>query len=336
MSNTVLVSLILVGILTLARLWIGVQLFLTARKSHLINLYWLAASFVLALYNIFAPQLKDSPLANPWIFTVGFIAGHICLAMFIHTTFYRGRQSPVAFIIFLFVIALAISLYFTSINEINLATVVSGVVLVNWIWHLIVAQDAYSTIANDASVEKWVKERYKLMMVYIVLFILSSVLTVLNSTSLSVFIPPALVPASILLVIASIILQFLVWVMPEPFRLWLNRTQPVRPVVEEQQSVSALDIFGTAMTAGTGLNRIACFYAIRSAIGKQIGTDNSDAIRDYIQTMTYHEWEGILQNPEIRRILVNGGADKVSAGQAIDNAQQALVEKQSLLTFSVR
>ena len=46
------ITVILLIVLTLARLWIALQLFLTARKSHLNNLYWLAGLFALAVYNL--------------------------------------------------------------------------------------------------------------------------------------------------------------------------------------------------------------------------------------------------------------------------------------------
>jgi hypothetical protein len=329
------VAFILLVVLTIARLWIGLQLFFTARRSHLINLYWLAGVFVLAVYSVFTP-LTGSPLGNPWIFSLGVIAGHFCLAMFIHTTFYQGRKSPVWIILGLLTLAFFADIYILSINNFNLANVIAGVGLVNWIWHLIVARSAYSAIANDPSVEKWVKARYKLMIVYVILITLSSIQVVLSNTSLAAFIPAFITPLSILLIIASIILQFLVWVMPEPFRLWLNRTQEARPAHEDQQPRSVLDVFGEAMTTETGLNSIACFYAIRSAVGKKIGTEDSGAIRNHINTMTYHDWEAILQNAELRRILINGGADKTVADKAIENAQHALVEKQSLLTLSTR
>lgn len=327
------VTFILLIVLTLARLWIGLQLFLTARKSHLDNLYWLSGVFVLAFYSIFSSG-ASSPLENPWIFNLLFMAGHFCLAMFIHTTFYRGRKSPIGIVLGLFAIAVFPIIYFLSINNANMATLVAGVSLVNWIWHLLVARSAYIAIAEDPSVEKWIKTRYRLMMVYVVLIILSSIQTILLSTGLAI--PRFIVAFSILLVITSIVLQFLVWVMPKPFRLWLNRTQQPIRVTEGQQPRSVLDVFGSAMSTGTGLNSIACFYAIRSAIGKQIGTEDSDVIRNYIQEMTYRDWEALLQNTELRRILINGGADKVVVGEAINNARQALIEKQSLLTLSTR
>jgi hypothetical protein len=81
---------------------------------------------------------------------------------------------------------------------------------------------------------------------------------------------------------------------------------------------------------------MACLYAIRSSVAKRIGSEDSNAIRNYINTMTYHEWEAILQHAEMHRILINSGANDVSAARAIQNARQALVEKQSLLTLGVR
>lgn len=333
------IAFILIVVLTVARLWIGLQLFLTARKTHLNNLYWLSGMFILAVYSLFSVLPGGSPLENPWIFNLGFIAGQFCLTMFIHTTFYRGRKSPVVIILGIFVLALFANLYLLSVNNSKLATVVAGVSLINWIWHLIVAGAAYRAIAQDQGVEKWIKIRYRLMMVYIVLITISSIQSVIVNTSLAFIIPPAAVPLSILFVIGSIVLQFLVWAMPEPFRLWINRDQKARRVVavnEEQLPFSVLDVFGTAMTDGTGLKTIVCFYAIRSAIAQKIGSEDSEKIQQQINTMSYHEWDDVLQQAELHRILINGGANQVVASKAIENARQALIEKQSLLTLSTR
>jgi hypothetical protein len=328
-------SVILLIILTIARLWIGLQLFLTARKSKLNNLYWLAGVFVLAVYSVFTP-LSSSPLGNPSIFFLGFTAGHFCLAMFIHTTFYRGRKSPIAIVLGLVVLAFFADIYFLSNNMVNLAGILTAVGLVNWIWHLVVARSAYAAIATDPSVEKWVKARYRLMIVYVVLIIFSTAQITASNSSLAPSIPSFVTPIGILLTIASVILQFLVWVMPEPFRAWLNREQQTRPAQEEQRSLSILDVFGAAMTNNTGLQKMICLYAIRAAVAKRIGSEDSATVQKYLDTMTYQDWEMVLKHSELRRILINGGADNASADGAIENVQQALVEKQSLLTFGAR
>jgi len=326
-------QLILLTILTIVRLWIALQLFLNARKSKRSNLYWLAAVFALAIYSLFTP-ISNSPVGNYWVFHLGFIAGHFCLAMFIHTTFYRGKNSPIAFMLGLITLAFCIDLYALSINNLNLVGIVAVVGIINWLWHLVVAISAYRSIATDSSVEKWVKARYQLMVVYIVMILFTTTQVVVSTTDLSPYVPSWVLSVNILMIIGSIILQFLVWTMPEGFRRWLNREQTVRPVQEEQQALSVLDVFGSAMTNGTGLKSIACLYAIRAAVAKRIGTENSAAIQTYMNTMSYQEWELILQHAELRRILINGGADAGTVSQAISNARQALVDKQSLLTLA--
>lgn len=326
---------ILLIILTLARLWIGLQLYLTARRSKRTNLYWLAGLFILAVYSIFTPT-PDSPIGNYWFFHLGFVAGHFCLVMFIHTTFYRNRKSPVAVFLGLVGLAFIVDVYALAVNDLNLAGIISVISVINWTWHLVIAWSAYKTIAADPSVENWIKARYQLMIVYVPMMILISVQVVASSTDLSPFVPRSLLPIGLLIIIASIILQFLVWVMPEPFRLWLNREQKARPADEEQQPLSVLDVFGTAMTENTGLKSMACLYAIRTAVGKRIGSEDSDLIRAYINAMPYYEWDTIFQHAELRRILVNSGADYEAANKAIDNARRSLTEKQSLLTLSTR
>ena len=328
-------QLILLIILTIVRFWIGLQLFLTARKSKQSNLYWLAAVFVFAIYSIFTP-IANSPLGSYWVFHLGFIAGHFCLAMFIHSTFYRGKNSPIAFMLGLMVVAFFIDIYALSINDLNLVGIVASVGIINWFWHLIVASSAYRLIAADSSVEKWVKARYRLMGVYIVMILLTTAQVVVSTTNLSPYIPGWVLSVNIVIILGSIILQFLVWVMPESFRRWLNREKTARPVHEEQHALSVMDVFGTAMTNDTGLKSIACLYAIRAAVAKRIGSENSDAIQTYMNTMSYQEWELILQHSELRRILINGGADEGAVSKAITNARQALVDKQSLLTLATR
>ena len=326
-------TIILLVVLTMVRLWIALQLFLTARQSKLNNLYWLAGLFALAVYSLFTPS-SVSPLSSYPIFHFGFIAGHFCLAMFIHTTFYRDRKSPIYLMLGLLVLAFVVDIYAFTINDINLAGIMASVGLVNWLWHLLIARSAYAKIASDQGVENWVKARYRLMMVYIVMMLLITAQVVASSSNLAPYISPVLFQVGLLIIIASIILQFLVWVMPESFRQWLNRSQQVRLTHEEQNPRSMLDVFGTAMTADTGLNTIACFYAIRSTVGQRIGSQDSGAIRRHINVMTYREWDTVFQQAELHRILINGGADKVIAARAVDNARQALIEKQSLLTLS--
>ena len=90
------------------------------------------------------------------------------------------------------------------------------------------------------------------------------------------------------------------------------------------------------MTQDTGLKNIACLYAIRTAVGKRIGSEDSDLIRAYINAMPYYEWDVIFQHAELRRILVNSGADYEAANKAIENARKSLTEKQSLLTLVAR
>lgn len=331
------ITFIVLTVFTLTHLWIAVQLVLTARKSNQRNLYWLAGLFALVVcYSFFTPT-AESPLSNYWVFHLGLIAGNFCLAMFIHTTFYRDRKSPVYIFLGMVVLAFVVDIYALAVNDLNLAGIMTIVGFINWTWHLVVARSAYGTVAADPSVENWIKARYRLMIVYIPLMMLITMQVTVSYTAsiINLVLPPILLPISLIIIIASIVLQFLVWVMPEPFRLWLNREQQTRHE-EEQRPLSVLDVFGTAMTAETGLRSMACLYAIRATVAKRIGSENSDAVQKYLNKMSYAEWDAILQHTELRRILINSGADNASATKAVENARKALIEKQSLLTLSAR
>jgi hypothetical protein len=173
------------------------------------------------------------------------------------------------------------------------------------------------------------------MMVYGIPDIISGIFGILLAVT---SVPDKSLLALIVLVaqVTGISLQILVWAMPERFRLWVNQDTRPRPYTQEQRVLSVLDIFAQAMTDHTGLKSMACHYAIRAAVGKKLGTEDSDAIQKYLNFMTFYEWNAIIQHPELRRILINSGADHASANRAIENAHNALVEKQSVLTFSAR
>lgn len=147
-------------VFALTHLWIAVQLVLTARKSNQHNLYWLAGLFALVMcYSFFTPT-AESPLANYWVFQLGLIAGYFCLAMFIHTTFYRDRQSPIYIFLGLVVLAFVVDIYALAVNNLNLAGIMTMVGFVNWTWYLVVARLAYGTVVVDPSVENWVPPQY--------------------------------------------------------------------------------------------------------------------------------------------------------------------------------
>lgn len=327
-------SFILLVILTLFRLGIAVRLFLTARNSNLKNIYWLAGLFALGIYSIFTP-LTTSPLKNYWFFHLGFILGHFCLAMFIHTTFHRSRYSPVSVILGLIILAFFVDIYALAVDNLVLAGIMTGVGLVNWAWHFIVSWQAYRTIADDVTVEDWVKARYLLMLTYVVLIVFSSLQVFLSSTNF-IAVPSFVTALGILFVILSIIFQFLVWVMPESFRKWLNRNQQAR--TEErlhEQALAVFNIIGTAMSEGsTGLSTIAALFSIRKAISQELKTEDSAQVEKHALTLGYKGWLDLLNNPELY-ILVKGSGAK-DPHSVLDNAKRALIEKQSLFTMQVK
>ncbi len=320
-------------IVSVLRLLVAVPLFATARRNHLNNLYWLSAQFLCLVFAL--PFAAAGTLNNPWIFWTLLSLSEIALAVFVHTTFYRGRKSPMPVFMTLAVVGLVGGIYGNIIGNFELSawSVYPNAVLI-WGWHAVEAYRASGSIAQDTSTERWIKSRYTLMVTYSLVdcggAILGTFLTtgIWSSTFGSVIV--------VLINFTSVIIQILTWVMPEWFRLWLNRKQDARPAHEEQMPLSILDVFGATMTADTGLRSMICVYSIRAAVAKRIGSEESTVVQKYLNSMTYQEWEMVLQHSELRRILINGGADDETATKAIKNARQALVEKQSLLTLGAR
>lgn len=328
-------SFILILVLTFCRLWIAFQLFQTARRSNLHNLYWLAGLFALAIYSLFTPT-SASPLASYPIFHLGYIAGHACLAMFIHTTFYRNRRSPIYIVFGLVVLAFFVDIYALWVNDLNLAGAMTAVGLVNWVWHFLVARSAVEHIKDDPNVEDWVKARYNLMLIYIVLMVLATIQVVLSTTNFFFSLPASLLPVGLMIILASIILQFLVWVMPESFRKWLNRNQQARTAERaHEQVLTILDTLSTAMSDGTGLSKMLALFFIREIIAAKIQSKDSAAVEAHVVRMGFTDWQQLLKNPELQQLLKNSPAT-IRPNEIIFKAEAELIKKQSLFTMQFK
>jgi len=343
---------IFLGIVGLVRLVTGVVLLRLAAQKNLPNLRWLAFGFLATVIDIPFTVQPYVPYVDK---AISYIA-YLCFALFIARTFYQNKRSPLVpfWAVFTLLYVVMYVMTYRFMNEVTgvgfpqhiflarpesqtmgaaetVDAVIYGILQIAiWLWHALAGFQALQPVANDTNVENWVKSRYKLIIAYSVLQSLIGV-----SLMLRPFVASGVLLLSILLVIVTTTMQYLVWVMPEPFRLWLNRGQGAHPDPEEEQRpLSVLDVFSGAIMDTTGLKSIACLYAIRATVGQRIGSEDSTTIRNHIDTMSFNEWETVLRHSELRRILVNSGADRDSADKAIENVHKALVEKQSLLTFS--
>ncbi len=331
-------TFVIIAILAIVRLWIGGQLIVTGRKFQLKNLYWLAAwSITVAGYVIFAPTTPPTALSIPIIYFVGTLIGQFFLIMFMHTTFYQGRQSPVGVFLSVLTAAALGVFYFISINDTNTAGLVAqATAIVNWLWHLVLAWMAYKAIIKDPSVESWVKGRYLLMVSFSLVIFTGNLLVMPLSTPLAEQLPPFVTQLVAAINLLGAILLFLVWVMPEPFRLWLNRQNFGIATVESQPDTRAIfKVIADAMASGTSLNTLACMYAMRQVIGKIIGSDDAGVVDGFISRMTYQDWQQVLNHPELGLVL-SRFVDTNAANKMLANARQTLVEKQSLMTLAAK
>ncbi len=340
---------VFLGLVGLVRLVTALVLLRLSVQKNLPNLRWLALGFLTTVIDLPFAAAPYVPFVDK---AISYIT-YFCFAMFVVRTFYQGKRSPfvpfwVVFTIFyipMFWLASQFMFEATGVafpQNIFVAmpdnlpmrlferidSIIYGTLHISvWLWHAIAGFQASKIIAADGNVENWVKGRYRLIVIYSCLQALVGVTMISRP-----FVPSIAIVLTLLLVILTTTMQFLVWVMPEWFRLWLNREQRIKSV-DGQQPLSVLDVFGFAMTDGTNLKSMTCFYAIRATVAKKIHSEDSDAIRAHINAMSYREWDVILNQAELRRILINGGADQPTADKAIEKARQALVEKQSLLTF---
>jgi hypothetical protein len=338
---------ILLLILIILRLVIGIRLVILARQNKLPNIYWLAVLFLTHGVGLLFTPAPGNPLINfpfsLWIFTlVSQFAPQIYVIDFNHTTFYQGRKSPLLWFVGAYVVFVLIGLYIlinlkSGGDPTPLLALTNIMATVVWSWHARSAALVLTGLSTEKAVEPWIKARYRLIIAYSIAMAISAggslLRTFLAGADATSLVGNIMAIISLIAQIVAVSLQFLTWVMPENFRMWLNREQRAQ---ETSQQLGMISILGAAMMTNTDLKDLACLYAIRTTIGKRIGTEDSAVIRGYIDTMSYTEWNAILQHAELRRILVNSGADNTIAVKAIENAQNALVEKQSLLTFGAR
>jgi hypothetical protein len=164
-----------------------------------------------------------------WIFGLCVGAGEIVMVMFIHQTFYRDRKSP--YLIFMIIAVLFAVLDF----KISLAsTKLLAFNPCNWVWLIVIGYQSYKLIKTDKSVEDWIKVRYKLVIAYSFVALVTPVLTVMGVVShffpFVTTILDSLLLGFVVLgsLIAFVVLEYLAWVMPSFYRRFLNRRyQPI-------------------------------------------------------------------------------------------------------------
>ena len=221
----------IVLIMLLVRIVVAVRLFqLAARKVR--SLYWLGAAFLANAAYYALGLLIEDPVPQHFVYTIGLACAQLLVVMFIHTTFYQGKKSPFQIFLGLTIVAAIVDIV-SGIWAGPVVSLVSLMVTANWGWHAVIAYQAYQQVAGEKYVEDWVKVRYKLMIAYCALLAMTGLMLV------GYLVQDVMVQVQSLLglfALAGVVLQFLVWVMPERFRQFLNRNYQAE-LLEEQQEV---------------------------------------------------------------------------------------------------
>jgi hypothetical protein len=342
MLPTAILRLLLVFLVLIAfvRLLLVSQLARAVFRLARRDLLWLAvhylATFVFDISFILAGAARAGNLPGKWILPLGGLQclfgllGDLALVSFIHQTFYRDRKSP-AWVF----IGSALVIFGLGIGAIPLVEFPIFNPLI-WGWLAFGANQAYRRLAGEPYVEDWIKARYRLMVTYSFMLILTALLPLTEFVLAAPVQVAALTILDILLGAAAITLQYLVWVMPESFRKWLNRKQgaPAKDQVHER-ALAIFNILGDAMTEGTGVSKVLALFAIRKAIGKEIQTEEPEKIEAYTISMGYEAWSALLNDPDLNVILKNSGSN-VNSSEVIERAKRALIEKQSLFTMQAK
>lgn len=208
---------IFLPILIVVRTLIALQLVRASRDKGLLNLRWLALHFAFACLGDIALRF----LASRWMFALGQALGEMSLIMFIHQTFYKDRKSP--YRIFLGIAAIyAVAGMAIGLNK-PMPPSPTPVNPFDWGWLIVVSYQVYKQTRADQHVEDWIKWRYRLVIAYAAILLISPINTTLN------FLSPGLLPSSAWTQVVAGAIQYLVWVMPGAFKGFLNRNY--RPVV---------------------------------------------------------------------------------------------------------
>jgi hypothetical protein len=341
----ILILIFLVATLVI-RFLIGARLFVSSRQNNLPNLQWLALYFFVNAFNIlFAPH-PYNPLGNQSfslaMFVLPVLVTQILLILFNRDTFYKDKQSPAIWFWVIFAITSIGTIYGVAISPSSseqspwVATYVISQLLI-WLWHAQVAYQAWSGIARERTVEDWVKSRYLLIAAYPLVFVIGSLASAIRivftggagTDTLGITAAAVTLFAQFI----SVVMQYLAWVLPETFRLWLNRDYHTRlKEHSEHQSRAILQMIGASISRDAKVNQISSLMAVRHVIGKMINAESAEVIEKHISKMGYQEWLSVLQNPELAKHLALVSAAK-NMDVIVENATRTLVEKQSLFTI---
>ena len=225
----------LISLITLSiRLIIGIKLLSVSRRTQRKNLQTLAIVFFL---NSIALAFMLDFINSIFLFYVLIDIAMLFHLIFTVQTFYTNVKSPIKIIFPISAIlgiinAITIGVYSLDVTLTDMFLI--GKVFfalehyVVWGWFLLVAYSSYKQIAQDILVEDWVKTRYKLMIYYSFLILIPATLLIFSTSQIDIYVLTAAFIAMI-----SWILQFIVWVMPEKIRLYLNRNY-VSPIKDEE------------------------------------------------------------------------------------------------------
>lgn len=344
-----IIILILLIVTLLMRLFIGARLFVSARQNNLPNVRWLAWYFVANGLIVFFSPHPYNPLGNlsfslP-LFVLPLLLTQAALILFNQDTFYKDKPSPAGWFWAAFVLTGAGTIYGVIVSSSNVeqspwvASYLISQFLI-WSWHAQTAYQAWSGIANEPTVEDWVKTRYLLIPAYSITFLIGSVASAVRiiftggagADTLGI----AATAVTLISQFLSVLLQYHAWVMPASFRDWLNRDyQAHLDEYTKKQSHAILQLIGASIARDADINQFMSLRVIRHVIEKMINVEDHEAVERYIPKMGYKDWAGILQSPELPRQIALV-SDRKNIASVVENAQKLLVEKQSLFTIELK
>ena len=99
-----------------------------------------------------------------------------------------------------------------------------------------------------------------------------------------------------------------------------------------------LNILGARLAKLSDKSELSCRGIIRYAVSDNVehlqNTLDYKVWHNHLQTMSYYDWDDILQSPSFSKRLANIGLKDTP--DVVHHLRQTLVEKQALLTLAAR
>ncbi len=250
MAETPLIVVLLSVMYLLAYLFVAIYLFIRARKTKLYNLIYMGLTFfIMALDVVFLQFLPDTVITylNTNLY-------HFTLLLFVQTTFYSGKKSPIKILLLInllskiFGFLMGILFHYSSLtafpipaNELFLfyVTVFNGSLtfFIAGGWLSYISLKTYKEVKSKENIEPWIKKRYLMLFIGVTPYLLQGFLIFFIPSDGLIFASPQGFGVGLVLMLLNLWYAYVylfAWIMPKWLKKILN--QGYTPAVQHAET----------------------------------------------------------------------------------------------------